>query len=63
MTRRAAVVVQRNRRDMRVRHMELEQYLYLRDVEFGGLASDGALERGSGIGGRIATARRASLRR
>ncbi|MFI5895670.1 tyrosine-type recombinase/integrase [Actinoplanes sp. NPDC051513] len=32
------------RRDLRVRHMELEQYLYFRDVGFGGLASDGDLD-------------------
>ncbi|WP_141709116.1 tyrosine-type recombinase/integrase [Streptomyces sp. BpilaLS-43] len=31
-------------RDMRVRHMELEQYLYFRDVGFGGLVPDGGLD-------------------
>ncbi|MET9881466.1 site-specific integrase [Actinacidiphila glaucinigra] len=31
-------------RDMRVRHMELEQYLYLRDIGFGGLVPDGGLD-------------------
>lgn len=31
-------------RDMRVRHMELDQYLYLRDVGFGGLTPDGGLD-------------------
>lgn len=32
------------RRDMRVRHMELEQYLYLRDIGFGGLTAAGGLD-------------------
>jgi site-specific recombinase XerD len=31
-------------RDMRVRHMEREQYLYFRDVGFGGLVPDGGLD-------------------
>ncbi len=31
-------------RDMRVRHMELEQYLYFRDVGFGGLVPDGTVD-------------------
>lgn len=31
-------------RDMRVRHMELEQYLYFRDVGFGGLSPDGGVD-------------------
>ncbi|MFF2249771.1 tyrosine-type recombinase/integrase [Streptomyces sp. NPDC058142] len=31
-------------RDMRVRHMELEQYLYFRDVGFGGLVPDGGVD-------------------
>ncbi|MEU8971644.1 site-specific integrase [Streptomyces monashensis] len=31
-------------RDLRVRHMELEQYLYFRDVGFGGLVPDGGLD-------------------
>ncbi|MFZ3500348.1 tyrosine-type recombinase/integrase [Streptomyces sp. 5.8] len=31
-------------RDLRVRHMELEQYLYCRDVGFGGLAPDAQLD-------------------
>ncbi|MFD7337805.1 site-specific integrase [Streptomyces violascens] len=30
--------------DVRVRHLELEQYLYLRDVGFGGLDPDGQLD-------------------
>ncbi|WP_327419798.1 hypothetical protein OG763_00450 [Streptomyces sp. NBC_01230] len=30
----------RIRPDLRVRHMELDQYLYLRDVGFGGLTPD-----------------------
>ncbi|MDO0923944.1 site-specific integrase [Streptomyces sp. TG1A-8] len=34
----------RIRPDLRVRHMELDQYLYLRDVGFGGLAPDAGLD-------------------
>ncbi|MFJ9155067.1 tyrosine-type recombinase/integrase [Streptomyces sp. NPDC102270] len=34
----------RIRPDLRVRHMGLEQYLYLRDVGFGGLAADAGLD-------------------
>ncbi|MET7710373.1 site-specific integrase [Micromonospora sp. NPDC005413] len=33
-------------RDLRVRHMELEQYLFLRDVGFGGLAPGAGLDEG-----------------
>lgn len=32
------------RRDLRVRHMELDQYLYFRDVGFGGLAVNGDVD-------------------
>ncbi|MFJ6372628.1 site-specific integrase [Streptomyces virginiae] len=31
-------------RDLRVRHMELDQYLFFRDVGFGGLTPDGGLD-------------------
>lgn len=34
------------RRDLRVRHLELQQYLYLRDVGFGGLTRDALPDRG-----------------
>ncbi|MFJ8948219.1 site-specific integrase [Streptomyces sp. NPDC102395] len=37
-------VASRIRPDLRVRHMELDQYLYLRDVGFGGLAPDAGLD-------------------
>ncbi|SIM72986.1 tyrosine-type recombinase/integrase [Micromonospora cremea] len=45
-TRRQRTLASGTRRDMRVRHMELEQYLYCRDVGFGGLAPDGGLDQG-----------------
>ncbi|MER5358844.1 site-specific integrase [Streptomyces sp. NPDC002785] len=35
-------------RDLRVRHMELEQYLFLRDVGFGGLTPDASLDESFG---------------
>lgn len=34
----------RGSRDMRVRHMELEQYIYFRDVGFGGLVLGGGID-------------------
>lgn len=46
-------------RDLRVRHMDLDQYLFLRDVGFGGLAVGAGLSEG---GGRIVTERRVSWR-
>ncbi|WP_433317930.1 tyrosine-type recombinase/integrase [Micromonospora chersina] len=45
-TRRRRTLSSGTRRDLRVRHMELEQYLYCRDVGFGGLAPDGGLDHG-----------------
>lgn len=35
-------------RDLRVRHMELDQYLFLRDVGFGGLTPDAVLDESFG---------------
>ncbi|WP_406399631.1 site-specific integrase [Streptomyces sp. NBC_00879] len=43
-TRRTASLRSGTSRDLRVRHMELEQYLYCRDVGFGGLAPDAGLD-------------------
>jgi hypothetical protein len=43
-TGRRAVLRSGTSRDLRVRHMELEQYLYCRDVGFGGLAPDAQLD-------------------
>lgn len=34
----------RGSRDMRVRHMEIDQYIYFRDVGFGGLVPDGGID-------------------
>lgn len=45
-TRRQRSLSSGTRRDLRVRHMELEQYLYCRDVGFGGLAPDAGLDVG-----------------
>jgi len=46
------------RQDMRIRHLSLEQYLFLRDVGFGGLAPDARLD--SGFRGRSAHRNRAA---
>ncbi|MET8621038.1 tyrosine-type recombinase/integrase [Streptomyces albidoflavus] len=43
-TSRGQSLGSRKSTDLRVRHMELEQYLYFRDVGFGGLAPDAALD-------------------
>jgi site-specific recombinase XerD len=43
-TRRGRSLASGTSRDLRVRHMELEQYLYCRDVGFGGLAPDAGLD-------------------
>ncbi|MFE0577562.1 site-specific integrase [Streptomyces sp. NPDC058874] len=43
-TGRRAVLRSGTNRDLRVRHMEMEQYLYCRDVGFGGLAPDAQLD-------------------
>ncbi|MEU4645425.1 hypothetical protein [Micromonospora sp. NPDC023814] len=45
-TRRQRPLASGTRRDMRVWHMELEKYLYCRDVGFGELAPDGGLDQG-----------------
>jgi site-specific recombinase XerD len=45
-------------RDMRIRHLSLEQYLFLRDVGFGGVAPDARLD--SGFRGRNAHRNRAA---
>ncbi|MEW2522808.1 hypothetical protein [Actinacidiphila alni] len=37
-------LAKRGSRDMRVRHLELDQYIYFRDVGFGGLVPDGGID-------------------
>ncbi|GAA1595775.1 tyrosine-type recombinase/integrase [Actinoplanes couchii] len=42
--RRQTSLASRTRRDLRVRHIDLQQYLHLRDVGFGGIVPDGGVD-------------------